>query len=115
MPETLDNKVGPSEILDWYHRKLARPKDGYVFCSFRASKQKKLSEFSKAVGYDAIRIRKAFKKKLKELGLPELDIHSCRIGGATESSRMGVKRDMIKLVGNWKSSAMELVVDVLTK
>ena len=123
VPETLDNKVGPSEILDWYHRKLARPKDGYVFCSFRASKQIKLSECSKAVGYDAI--RKAFKKKLKELGLPELDIHSCRIGGATESSRMGVTRDVIKLVGNWKSSAvdtyirpeepMELVVDVLTK
>ena len=123
VPGALDNKVGPSEILDWYHRKLARPKVGYVFCSFRASKQRKLPEFAKAVGYDTI--RKAFKKKLKEFGLPELDLHSCRIGGATESSRMGVSREVIKLVGNWRSSAvdtyirpeepMELVVDVLTR
>ena len=39
-------------------------------------------------------------KKLDELGLHKLDLHSCRIWGATESSWLGVARDVIKKVGN---------------
>ena len=39
--------------------------------------------------------------------LHKLDLHSCRIWGATESSRLGVARDVIKKVGNWKSSAVD--------
>ena len=47
-------------------------------------------------------MRKCFKDKCKKLGLEELeelDLHSCRIGGATESSRMGARRDVVKQDG----------------
>ena len=40
-------------------------------------------------------------KKLDELGLHKLDLHSCRIWGATESSRLGVARGVIKKVQRW--------------
>ena len=34
------------------------------------------------------------------MGLHKVDLHSCRIGGAIESSGLGVARDVIKKVGN---------------
>ena len=105
VPNALGDKVGPSELLKWFYRKLGKPEVGFVFCKFQYSKHGNKPNFDKAVGYDTI--RKAFKNKLDELGLPKLDVHSCRIGGATESSRLGVARDVIKKVGNWKSSAVD--------
>ena len=36
----------------------------------------------------------------ESVGLHKLDLHSCRIGGAIESSRLGVARDVIGKVGN---------------
>ena len=41
------------------------------------------------------------------MGLPELDVHSARIGGATESSRRGAKRENVKRVGEWKSYVVD--------
>ena len=60
------------------------------------------------MGYDTI--RKQWKAKLEQLGLPCLDIHSCRIGGASESSRLGARRDEVKRVGGWRSSAVDLYI-----
>ena len=40
-------------------------------------------------------------EKLDELGLHKLDLHSCRIWGATESSQLGVARGVIKKVQRW--------------
>ena len=48
--------------------------------------------------------------RLPELGLPMFGVHSCRIGGATEASREGVCRDVIKQGGNWKSHAVDLYI-----
>ena len=78
---------------------------------------------SKPIGYDTV--RKQFKLTCEELGLSDLDIHSCRIGGASEASRLGAPREVVKRTGGWKSAAvdgyirpegpMRMVVDLLTR
>ena len=87
---------------------MGRPRKGFLFGSIRASKLGSVPIWSKPVGYDTV--RKQFKVKLEELGLPEFDIHSARIGGATESSRKGAKREDIKTVGGWKSSEADTYI-----
>ena len=83
--------------MDW-------PERGFMFCACRGVKVL----WVKAIGYDTV--RKQFKAKCELLGLGRLDIHSCRIGGASESSRMGARREVIKTVGNWKSSAVDVYI-----
>ena len=81
---------------------------GFVFCLLRRSKSGHSAWLESSVGYDVL--RKQFKAKLREIGLPELCIHACRIGGATELSQLGVSRDVIKHGGNWKSQAVDLYI-----
>ena len=53
---------------------------------------------SGAIGYDTI--RKQFKSMCGDLGLTELDIHSSRIGGASEVSILG--RSQGSCEENWR-------------
>ena len=100
--------IGPFEILDWLRKGVGRPEKGFVFCSLRRNKYGHSARLEFSAGYDVL--RKQFKAKLREIGLPEFCIHACRIGGATELSRLGVSRDIIKQGGNWKSEAVDLYI-----
>ena len=94
-----------------------------MFGSFKSVRGELLVSTSVAIGYDTI--RKQFKSMCVDLGLPELDIHSCRIGGASEASRLGAPREVVKKAGGWRSAAvdgyirperpMQIVVDLLTE
>ena len=108
IPRGRKGKIGPAEILKWYLRGQDIPSEGFLFPVLRASRQGVVSWWKKAVGYDTI--RKQFKNMCVELKLPLLDIHSCRIGAATESTRLGARRDVVKEVGGWRSAAVDLYV-----
>ena len=101
-------KIGPAEIIRWYLKSQEIPLEGFLFSVLRASGQGVVSWWKKAVGYDTI--RKQFKNKCLELKLPVLDIHSCRIGAASESARLGARREVVKEVGGWKSAAVDLYI-----
>ena len=105
IPSGKKGKVGPAELLRTYLRSMGNSESGFVFCAMRASKKGLVPMWSKAVGYDTV--RRQMKEMCRDNGLPELDVHSARIGGATESARMGASRQQIKIVGNWRSAAVD--------
>ena len=99
-------KAGPAEIMRWYLESQDIALEGFLFPVLKASRQGAVSWWKKAVGYDTI--RKHFKSKCVEFKLPVLDIHSCQIGAASESARLGARREVVKEVGGWKSAAVDL-------
>ena len=123
IPAGRQGVVGPAELIQWYWRNVGKPRSGFMFGSFRSVKGEVRVNGSRPIGYDTV--RKQFKAMCMELGLPELDIHSCRIGGASEASRLGAPSEVVKRTGGWKSAAvdgyirpegpMKMVVDLLTR
>ena len=96
IPKGKNGKLGPVDIIQWFLNVWDVPEQGYVFCKLKHDVRLKevVPDWRSPVGYDMF--RKQFKIFSEELGLPSLDIHSCRIGGASESSRLGARREVVK-------------------
>ena len=104
-------KDGPVEIISWYLDQLDVPQTGYLFPKLKADRSNREGVspiWNCSMSYN--QGRQQFKDKCRELSLSQFDLHSFRIGGASEGARLGVDRNIIKKAGNWKSSAVDLYI-----
>ena len=103
-------KIGKASIfkmLRWYFDSFGDLEDeSYIFPVFK----KGLPVWTKAVSYGVARLQ--LMKERTSLRLGRITWHSGRIGAATQASKMGVSREVIKLAGRWKSDAVDTYIRV---
>ena len=95
-------------MLSWYRKSLNLGDEDFLFPRLRGSKNGVVAVGSKAVAYSTALAD--LKQVNRRLGMPNLTLHSSRIGGATEGIAVGVSRDNIRVRGGWRSSAMDVYI-----
>jgi hypothetical protein len=96
------------ELVSWYTKSLNLGDEDFLFPRLRGSKNGAVAVGSKAVAYSTALAD--LKEVTRRLGMPNLTLHSSRIGGATEGIEAGVDRDKIRICGGWSSSAMDVYI-----
>ena len=96
------------DMLSWYRKSLNLGDEDFLFPRLRGSKSGVVAVGSKVVAYSTALAD--LKQVTRKLGMPNLTLHSSRIGGATEGIAAGVGRDNIRVCGGWRSSAMDVYI-----
>ena len=102
IPRGRKGKIGPAEIMRWYLESQDIPLEEFLFPvleMYLGGRRlwvmiRSVSSLEQVCGFK----------------FSVLDIHSCRIGAASESARLGARREVVKEVGGWKSAAVDLYI-----
>ena len=98
-------RVFAADILRWYIESLSLGSEDFVFPSLRGDSYGGVKARGEAVAYGEALAD--LRKVCKRLGLPQLTLHSARIGAATEGAKAGVSREFLKACGGWSSGAVD--------